>query len=130
MSYFCPECNLVDPYNGDGDGIGSCDCPRMECCGCGNEVSGTRGFDWSVQHRLARKGGGTNRPWVNRPPNLITVCGHGTAGCHGRIESERIWAEGHGLIVREGVLTPERWPLDHAMHGLVWLLDDGGWLPR
>ena len=31
--YFCPECNLVDPYNGGGDGIGSCDCERMECCG-------------------------------------------------------------------------------------------------
>lgn len=34
--YVCPECNLIDPYNGDGDGIGSCDCSR--CDGCG-EVS-------------------------------------------------------------------------------------------
>jgi len=31
--YPCPECNLPDPYNGHGDGVGSCDCPRNECCG-------------------------------------------------------------------------------------------------
>lgn len=29
----CPECLLPDPYNGQGDGIGSCDCPRCERCG-------------------------------------------------------------------------------------------------
>lgn len=34
--YPCPECNLPDYYNGQGDGIGSCDCPRKECC---NEVA-------------------------------------------------------------------------------------------
>lgn len=27
------ECGLPDPYNGGGDGIGSCECPRCECCG-------------------------------------------------------------------------------------------------
>lgn len=40
----CDVCGLVDPFNGDGDGIGSCDCPRCEgpcgvaadsvLCGC------------------------------------------------------------------------------------------------
>lgn len=29
----CDVCGLVDPYNGQGDGIGSCGCPR---CDCGN----------------------------------------------------------------------------------------------
>lgn len=29
----CWECNLPDPYGGDGDGIGSCRCPRA-ACGC------------------------------------------------------------------------------------------------
>lgn len=29
----CPECNLPDPYGGEGDGIGSCDCPRCPACG-------------------------------------------------------------------------------------------------
>lgn len=27
----CDVCGLPDPYNGTGDGIGSCDCPRCEC---------------------------------------------------------------------------------------------------
>lgn len=30
----CVECGLPDPYDGQGDGIGSCECPR---CGCGLE---------------------------------------------------------------------------------------------
>ena len=30
----CDVCGLPDPYNGDGDGIGSCDCPRCDH-GCG-----------------------------------------------------------------------------------------------
>jgi hypothetical protein len=29
----CFECGLVDPYDGEGDGIGSCECPRCEDCG-------------------------------------------------------------------------------------------------
>lgn len=29
----CLTCNLPDPYNGDGDGIGSCECPRCDTCG-------------------------------------------------------------------------------------------------
>lgn len=27
----CDVCGLPDPYNGTGDGIGSCDCPRCDC---------------------------------------------------------------------------------------------------
>ena len=27
----CDVCGLPDRYNGNGDGIGSCDCPRCEC---------------------------------------------------------------------------------------------------
>jgi len=29
----CFDCNLPDHYNGAGDGIGSCDCPRCDRCG-------------------------------------------------------------------------------------------------
>lgn len=28
----CFRCGLPDQYRGQGDGIGSCDCPRCECC--------------------------------------------------------------------------------------------------
>jgi len=31
MTSTCDVCGLVDPYNGQGDGIGSCECPRCEC---------------------------------------------------------------------------------------------------
>jgi hypothetical protein len=31
----CPSCGLPDSYRGQGDGIGSCDCPRCYCCGAG-----------------------------------------------------------------------------------------------
>jgi hypothetical protein len=27
----CDVCGLPDPYNGTGDGIGSCDCSRCDC---------------------------------------------------------------------------------------------------
>ena len=27
----CDVCLLPDPYNGAGDGIGSCECPRCDC---------------------------------------------------------------------------------------------------
>jgi hypothetical protein len=27
----CDVCGLPDPYQGTGDGIGSCGCPRCEC---------------------------------------------------------------------------------------------------
>lgn len=27
----CDVCGLPDNYRGQGDGIGSCDCPRCEC---------------------------------------------------------------------------------------------------
>jgi hypothetical protein len=29
----CQRCGLPDSYRGQGDGIGSCDCSRCECCG-------------------------------------------------------------------------------------------------
>jgi hypothetical protein len=45
----CPECGLLDPYNGAGDGIGSCDCARCVCCGgvpywcdCGRDFDPSR----------------------------------------------------------------------------------------
>ena len=33
----CLVCGLYDPYDGQGDGIGSCDCPRCPWCGAGPE---------------------------------------------------------------------------------------------
>lgn len=42
----CFECGLPDNYNGQGDGIGSCECSRCDCCGGGpQECDCTREFD-------------------------------------------------------------------------------------
>jgi len=44
----CFECGLPDLHNGDGDGIGSCDCTRCEDCGSGPgcECDWAREDDW------------------------------------------------------------------------------------
>jgi hypothetical protein len=42
----CDSCGLPDNYCGQGDGIGSCDCPRCECCGGGpDDCDCGRDFD-------------------------------------------------------------------------------------
>jgi hypothetical protein len=41
----CPRCGLPDPYCGQGDAIGSCDCPRCDCCAAGPDDCDCR-RDW------------------------------------------------------------------------------------
>ena len=97
------------------------------CCAvCGEQVQGTRGIDWSVQHRMARKRGGSRRPWINLPGNLILLCGNGVEGCHFKVESEVWWACSQGFKVREGRWMPVEHHVVHAVHGEVWLDDEGG----
>jgi hypothetical protein len=97
------------------------------CAVCAATCTGERGFDWSVQHRLRRGAGGTRRPWVNLPGNLILMHGHGTSLCHGDVERQRQWARDHGYRVVDGVVRPADVPVSHAVHGLVLLDDEGGW---
>lgn len=42
----CFECDLPDPHNGQGDGIGSCMCPRCESCGWAPGVCDCDGYDY------------------------------------------------------------------------------------
>jgi hypothetical protein len=65
--------------------------------------------------------GGTRRP--DLPSNLIALCGSGTTGCHGWVESRRTEALEEGLLVRQHhdpattpVLLADGWKL---------LTDDG-----
>ena len=53
----------------------------------------------SIHHRQARQMGGTARHSVNDPANLALVCGSGTTGCHGWIESHRELAYQMGWLV-------------------------------
>jgi hypothetical protein len=97
------------------------------CAVDGAVISGSRGWDWSVHHRLRRGQGSTRRAWVNLPGNLVLLCGSGTVGCHFRVESNGLWARENGFKVREGVTLPADTPIEHAVHGRVLLADDGTW---
>lgn len=66
---------------------------------CGERLSGD-GVAYSIHHRQARGAGGTRRPEANYPSNLLLVCGTGTTGCHGSIESNRDIAYDNGWLVR------------------------------
>lgn len=55
----------------------------------------------SIQHRRARGAGGTALPDGVDLANYLILCGTGTAGCHGWVETkERAEAEALGLWVR------------------------------
>jgi hypothetical protein len=69
------------------------------CVCCGIPIRGERGVDWSIHHRIPRGMGGSKDPRINMASNLLTVCGTGTQGCHGEIESHRDRARERGLLV-------------------------------
>lgn len=97
------------------------------CAACAGAITGERGFDWSVQHRSPRRGGGTRRPWINLPGNLVLLHGHGTSLCNGDVERDRARWTAAGFLVRDGITLPADTPIEHAVHGLVRLDDEGGW---
>lgn len=96
------------------------------CVVCGKELFGERGTDWSCQHRTGRRAGGTRRPWVNQPGNLVAIHGSGTSGCHGEVEGHPAWAEEYGWRVRDGVTRPSEVVMLHAPRGLWLYVDDAG----
>lgn len=64
------------------------------CARCGD-------FGASVQHRKPRRLGGTSDPAINYASNLIWVCGSGTTGCHGHMESYRAEAYECGWLLHQ-----------------------------
>lgn len=54
---------------------------------------------YSIHHRQPRGMGGTDDPAANSPTNLLLLCGTGTTGCHGLVESQRAMAVEHGWLV-------------------------------
>jgi 5-methylcytosine-specific restriction endonuclease McrA len=54
----------------------------------------------SVHHRLPRRMGGTKDERSADPRNLVTLCGTGTTGCHGEVESYRALAYDTGWVIR------------------------------
>ena len=101
----------------------------VRCVRCGRHVAHLdRGVAWSIHHRRPRGTGGTSLEWVNAPANLVVLCGSGTTGCHGQIESHRTAAREYGyLISQNGRLVAVDVPIVHFTLGRVLLTDEGGW---
>lgn len=97
------------------------------CCRwCGFGVSGERGRDYSLHHRLPRRMGGTSRPDINSPANLVTVHGNGTQGCHQEIESHRAEAQAHGWLLYAGDNPADRPILVDREGAWKYFNNDGG----
>ena len=103
---------------------------RCELCG----VVLHDGASWvavhSVHHRLPRGMGGSRRADVHAPYALLLLCGSGTTGCHGRVESNREAAYAAGTLVRQSA-DPATVPVivwAYAAAGRVLLTADGDYL--
>lgn len=94
-------------------------------CGRGLRFEG-RGVEWSLHHRAPRGMGGTRQPWINKPGNLVTLCGSGVTGCHGWVEANRGQATEQGwLVSRLSVKIPVLVPVVD-LDGIEWWLSDYG----
>lgn len=102
-----------------------------KCARCGAHVAHLeRGRAWSIHHRRPRGKGGTSIAWVSAAANGLVLCGSGTTGCHGWVESHRAEAIMAGFLVSlNGVRVAADVVIRHALLGLVYLTDDGGWIP-
>ncbi|TIC78806.1 HNH endonuclease [Nocardioides sp. GY 10127] len=106
---------------------------RCEGCGRALHAAGTWTADHSFHHRRPRGMGGTTDPAANTPANLLLLCGTGTTGCHGWVESNRGKATALGWLVPRGTDPADVPVYDiHAtrdIHDHVWLTTDGYYTP-
>jgi hypothetical protein len=100
----------------------------MHCAACGISVTG---IPASVQHRRARRMGGSSDPAANRPGNLVLLCGDGVTGCHGLAESRDPHMHERGFWIYSWE-SPAAVPVMLADEGdwalTVWLDDSGQYL--
>lgn len=81
---------------------------------------------YSLQHRRARGMGGSRL--LHTMANLVTLCGTGTTGCHGDVESNRDGSRALGWLVAGGVI-PEEWPVMRwTPDGLRWQQPGAEWV--
>jgi hypothetical protein len=85
-----------------------------------------RGFGWSMHHRKPRASGGTSNPVIGKASNAVTLCGSGTTGCHGWVESHRVEALEDGLLLStNGRDVPVNVAV-RRLDGSFWWLTDWG----
>lgn len=100
------------------------------CCErCGRHTPSGEG---GIHHRRPRGMGGTRNPVINRVSNLMWLCGSGTTGCHGWVESHRAEAVESGWIV-QGNRNPADvsvsvWDVGLGRAVMRRATDDGGWV--
>lgn len=82
----------------------------------------------SQHHRLPGRMGGSKRASVHQATNLLQVCGSGTTGCHGWIESNRTVSLCNGWLLH-GRENPETRPVLLHDGRRVVLTADGGYRP-
>lgn len=83
-----------------------------------------RGMGWSAHHRKPRGMGGTSDPKIARASNCLILCGSGTTGCHGWVESHRANALELGLLVPRNGNTDPAHVAAVREDGTVWWLTD------
>lgn len=92
------------------------------CERCFKQLHGV--FGVSVHHRRPRMMGGSRNEKLHLPANLIVLCGSGTSGCHGWVESNRDKSRDHGYLIQK-VDSAEIIPFrDDA--GMWYLIDNNG----
>ena len=92
--------------------------PSFRCC-----ISVGEHRLYSIHHRCPRRMGGSSDVEINVPSNLVTLCGTGTTGCHGWIESHREQATEQGWLLAR--LIDRHRPVRTIVDSLVSLSDDG-----
>lgn len=85
-------------------------------------------FGYSLQHRAARRAGGSKLAHLGQPPNLLVMCGSGVTQCHGKAEANPEWAYERGLALRTG-WDPEQTPYQDIHDQWRLLLPDGQSIP-
>lgn len=107
---------------------------RERCFRCRRPIRfEDRGIGWSAHHRMPRGAGGVGRKsvltelarMISAVTNCLILCGSGTTGCHGWVESHRAIAEDHGYIVRRGINPPAGIRIKRH-DGSWWLLTSSG----
>lgn len=79
----------------------SVDLVYLRSGGCCERCGASSSLRWSIHHRQARGMGGSKDVTANLPANLLLLCGSGTEGCHGHIESFRGQAYVDGFLVHK-----------------------------